>query len=257
MSTTNQNTLEGQVAIVTGAASGIGAALVEQLCGAGVTVLAVDINAEALAALADQHGCKPHVADVTSEAANQQLAQVARDELGGIDLAFLNAGVLGRPREQLGDEYQTGDLDLAQWHRVSAVNLDSVIYATIAIAAVMGEGGAIITTASTAGLTAWSPTPFYTATKHGVIGWTRAVAESLASQDITINAICPGGVATPLVGLDATVAESVPRILHPAQVADAMISTALSGATGTAVSVVADREPVVQTHEFNDVPGFP
>lgn len=249
--------LEGRSAIVTGAASGIGAALVEHLCDANANVLAVDINVDALAALADAHGCRAHAGDVTREEVNAEIVQVALEAFGAIDLAFLNAGVLGRPRETHNDAYRTGDLDLAQWHRVSAVNLDSVIYGTVAIAAGMSEGGAIITTASTAGLVAWAPTPFYSATKHGVIGWTRAIAESLAHQNITVNAICPGGVATPLVGLTAEVAEAVPRLLHPRQVAEAMIATAMSGSTGTAVSVVAGRDAVVQTHEFADVPGFP
>lgn len=249
--------LSGKTALVTGAASGIGAALVAELTQNGARVVACDVQAEALAELAAAHGCETQVVDVTTESANREMFAAAVATVGELDLVFLNAGILGRPREEHNERYATGDLNLDQYRKVRAVNTDSVIYGTVAAAPVMRAGGGIIATASTAGLVAWKPTPFYSATKHAVVGWTRAIADSLADQQITINAICPGGVATPLVGLTAEVAKSIARILDPAQVAQAAIATALSGATGTAVSVVADREPIVQTHDFNAVPGFP
>ena len=249
--------LSGKSALVTGAASGIGAALVAKLCEAGATVVAVDIQEEALAKLVYQHGCVTHVADITTEAANRTMVSMASAASGPIDLVFLNAGVLGRSREEQGEPYAVGELNLDQYRKVMAVNTDSVIFGTVAAAPSMNAGGAIIVTASAAGLVPWMPTPFYSATKHAVVGWTRAVADSLAAQDITINAICPGGVATPLLGLTADVAQDIPRLLDPADVAEAAIATALSGVTGTAVSVVANRDPVVQTHDFNSIPNFP
>jgi len=249
--------LSGKSALVTGAASGIGRALVGRLIDSGAQVLACDINADALSAMNDLDGCSTRVVDVTDEEANRAMVAAAVETMGGLDLVFLNAGVLGRPREEHREPYQAGELNLDQYRKVRAVNTDSVIYGTVAVAAVLNPGGGIIATASTAGLVGWQQTPFYSATKHAVVGWVRASADALATQGATINAICPGGVATPLVGLTAEAASDIPRILDPAQVADAAISTALSGANGTAVSVVADREPVVQTHDFNDVPGFP
>lgn len=249
--------LAGKKALVTGAASGIGAALVAQLCQAGATVVAVDIQEKALAALVYEHGCVTHTADIATEAANRNMVAVASGASGSLDLVFLNAGVLGRTREEQSESYAVGDLDLDQYRKVMAVNTDSVIYGTVAAANAMSNGGAIIVTASAAGLVPWMPTPFYSATKHAVVGWTRAVADSLLEQDITINAICPGGVATPLLGLTAEAAQDAPRLLDPAHVAEAAIATALSGATGTAVSIVANRDPVVQTHDFNAIPSFP
>lgn len=249
--------LQGQHALVTGAASGIGAALVERLSAGGAAVFAVDIQADALAELAQEHGCLTHVADITTEVANHQMISQATESMGGLDLVFLNAGVLGRTREEQGDPYLVGDLDLDQYRKVMTVNTDSVIYGTVAAAPAMARGGGIVVTASAAGLVPWQPTPFYTATKHAVVGWTRAVADALATQGITINAICPGGVATALLGLTAEAAKAVPQLLDPAVVADAAIATATSGATGTAVSVVANRDAVVQTHSFNPVPEFP
>ena len=249
--------LTGKNALVTGAASGIGAALVAELTANGATVMAVDIQAEALAGLADRHGCATAVVDVTTEEANRAMFADAVASIGELDLVFLNAGVLGRTREEQGEPYRVGELDLDQYRTVLAVNTDSVIYGTVAAAGVMRAGGGIIVTASAAGLVPWHPTPFYTATKHAVVGWARAVAGSLGEQDLTINAICPGGVATALIGLTADVADDVPRLLHPRDVAQAAIATATGGATGTAVSVVANRNPVVQTHDFNAVPDFP
>lgn len=249
--------LEGKTALVTGAASGIGAALVAQLSAQGAQVVAVDIQAEALADLAATHGCLTQTVDITTEQANRDMVAAAVEAVGKLDLVFLNAGVLGRSREEQGQPYLVGDLDLDQYRKVMAVNADSVIFATVAAAPHMQTGGGIIVTASAAGLVPWKPTPFYTATKHAVVAWARAVSDSLAEQNITINAICPGGVATALLGLTAEVAKDVPSLLDPAQVAEAAIATATSGATGTAVSVVANRDNVVQTHDFTSIPDFP
>jgi len=249
--------LKDKTALVTGAASGIGAALVAELTGAGAAVVAVDIQADALSELAAAHGCEFQVVDVTSESANRAMFEQAVAQIGELDLVFLNAGVLGRPREEHGDAYDVAELNLDQYRKVRAVNIDSVIYGTVAAASAMRAGGGIIATASTAGLVPWKPTPFYSATKHAVVAWVRSLADSLAESEITINAICPGGVATPLVGMTAEAAKDIPRILDPAQVARAAIQTATGDATGTAVSVVANRSEVVQTHEFTTVPGFP
>lgn len=249
--------LSGKGALVTGAASGIGAALVAQLVNQGASVFAVDIQAEILNELGAQHGCATHVADITTEEANRAMVSAAVDAIGSLDLAFLNAGVLGRSRVEQGEPYAVGELSLDQYRKVMAVNTDSVIYGTVAAADAMSPGGAMVVTASAAGLMPWKPTPFYSATKHAVVGWVGAVADSLTEQGITINAICPGGVATPLLGLSAEAADDAPRLLAPSQVAEAAIATALDDTTGTSVSVVANRTPVVQTHDFNSIPGFP
>lgn len=244
-------------AIVTGAASGIGAALVTRLRAGGADVLAVDVQAEPLERLAAETGCRPHVADVTSQAANEAMAEAAVDAFGRLDLAFLNAGVLGRGRDDQAEAYRVGELDLDQYRRVMPVNTDAVIFGTVAVAAAIEPGGGIVVTASAAGVVPWPPTPFYTASKHAVVGWVRATAGALAEQQVTINAICPGGVATALLGLTAEDAAGSARLLDPDVVAEAAIATATGDATGTAVTVVAGRDPVVQTHEFAPIPGFP
>lgn len=251
--------LDGNVAVVTGGGSGIGRAIVEALVVGGASVLAADLDALALEAVAEATGCATIEVDVTSEQANNDMMSAAMDRFGRLDLAFLNAGVLGRPRTSHGDPYLASDLDLDRYRAAMAVNTDAVVYGTVAATKVMAAtgGGAIIATASTAGLTAWPITPFYAASKHAVVGWVRAMGESLALEGVTMNAICPGGVATPLVGRVAADAGDETRLLRPSTVAEAAIATALSGANGQAVSVVAGRDPIWQAHDFSDVPGFP
>ena len=113
-------------------------------------------------------------------------------------------------------------------------------------------GGAIVITASVAGLIAWPPDPVYTISKHGLVGYVRSIAPSLAEQGITINAVCPGATGCFEPG-------QIPdglAVLAPEVLAAAMVDIATDTGTGRAASVVADREPVVQFHEFGEVEGF-
>lgn len=250
--------VEGKNAFVTGGASGIGGEIVRQLVAQGAKVVAVDRNEGALAALAAEVGCDIAAIDVTSPDANRSIVERCQAN-GGVDYAFLNAGILGRAMGSLGDPYAVIDLDLDRYRQVMAVNTDAVVFGTVAAAEAMASsgGGAIVATASTAGLVGWPSTPMYCASKHAVVGWVRGIADSLAADNITINAICPGGVATPLVGRSPDDAGNEEALLRPSTVAAAAIATAVGGGTGHAVSVVAGREPVVQNHDFNSVPGFP
>ena len=249
----------GKVAIVTGGGSGIGAAIVRNLRGAGALVMAVDQNSSALEAVAAGTGCAFTEVDVTDELANREMVATALTEFGRLDMAFLNAGILGRKRESHREPYNAGDLDLDEYRAAMAVNTDGVVFGTVAAAEAIAEsgGGSIVVTASTAGLVPWSMTPFYSASKHAVVGWVKSMAESLGRQGININAICPAGVATPLVGLESEDAGDESRLLTPDSVAAAAVEVASADYTGQAVSVVAGRDEVAQIHPFNDVPGFP
>lgn len=247
--------LGGLVAVVTGAASGIGAALTETLTSNGARVLAADIDAERCAVVAEQTGATPWVGDIRSSAANHDLFAAAVDAFGGIDLAFLNAGIAG---QDLTVPFRVIDLDPEGWDLVSAVNLDSVIHGTVAATRAMAGhgGGSIVATASVAGLVGYEPTPMYTATKSAVVGWVRAVATDLAGHGVRINAICPAGVATPLVGVDAEAASANERLLHPHDLAAEMVLTALGDTTGAAFSVVDKRTPRREQYEFPPVRDF-
>ncbi|MEM7094450.1 MAG: SDR family NAD(P)-dependent oxidoreductase [Actinomycetota bacterium] len=249
--------LTGKAAIVTGGASGIGEALVVQLRDAGADVLAVDLDQPGLDRVSEATGCTTMHIDVTSRAAN--LAVVARciELFGTLDLSFLNAGVLDRKREELGDPFGVNDLDFDRYELVRGVLLDAVVHGTAAATERMQGDGTIIATASAAGLVPWHPTPIYSAMKHGVVGWVRAVAPALERDGVRINAICPGGIATPLLGVPAERSESIDRMLSPREVAAAMIELALGDRTGEAWSIVANRDPVLQPHDFNAIPDFP
>lgn len=254
--TRSGQSLQARRAIVTGGGSGIGAELVSQLVAGGAKVLAADLDARGLEAVTAATGASTMVLDVADgEGANMAMVAEAVAALGGVDLVFLNAGILGRPIGDQGSPYTVAALDASRYRAVAAVNIDGVVFGTLAAAASM-SGGAIVATASAAGLVPWAPDPFYTATKHAVVGWVRAIAPALTTQGITIDAICPGGVATPLVGADAADAADRPNLLAPAQVAEAMIVTALEPGTGRAVSVVAGRDEVRQEHRFSDIAGF-
>jgi NAD(P)-dependent dehydrogenase (short-subunit alcohol dehydrogenase family) len=113
-----------------------------------------------------------------------------------------------------------------------------------------------VVTASIAGLTAWNRDPFYTATKHAAVGWVRGIAPALQSQKVSINAICPGGVATPLVGLERLESDN-PNLLNPEEVAHAILDIAQGNSTGKAFVIKAGQEPLTQVYDFTAIEGFP
>jgi len=212
-------------ALVTGGASGIGAAAVALLRAEGAEVTSLDL----------QTGF-----DV-SEA-------VAWEGVAAVDFAFLNAGV------STGVD-QIADLDEASYRRALGANVDGVVLGTRRMAQVMEPGSAIVATASLAGLVPLPLDPVYTSTKHAVVGFVRAVAPQLHERGITINALCPGFADTPIVGDELrewVAGQSIP-LIRPDAVAAAALTAACSGETGQAWVVQPGREPLV--YEFRGVPG--
>jgi NAD(P)-dependent dehydrogenase (short-subunit alcohol dehydrogenase family) len=214
-----------RTALVTGAASGIGAAAVGLLSGEGSDVVSLDLATGF---------------DVSDAA--------AWEDVGAVDFAFLNAGVSTGVNE-------ITELDDESYRRAYGANVDGVMFGTRRMAQVMEPGSAIVATASLAGLVPMPLDPIYTLTKHAVVGFVRAVAPQLQERGITINALCPGFTDTSIV--DAKLREwvagqSIPLI--PAEtVAAAALTAARSGETGRAWVVQPGREPLV--YEFRGVPG--
>lgn len=186
----------GKVAIVTGGASGIGAAIVRDLARRGARVVVADYDLEGAAALAAEAGpgvvaCRVDTADPEQVAA---MVDFAVDECGRLDLAVNNAGIGGASAP-------VGETALDDWRRVIDVNLHGVFYGLrYQIPAMLrAGGGAIVNMASILGAVGWRGSAGYVAAKHAIVGLTRAAALDYATRGIRVNAVGPAFIATPLI----------------------------------------------------------
>ena len=187
---------ENQVALVTGAASGIGRALVQRFAAEGAAVVAVDIVEEALHKVVTElqsQGAKATacMANVSSDADVEHMLTLAKSTYGHLDILCNNAGIMDLMTP-------AADVPLALWDRVLAINLTGPFLACRhAIPMMLDQGGGkIINTASEAGLRGGAAGTPYTVSKHGVVGLTRSIAFHYGNQGIRCNAVCPGGVET-------------------------------------------------------------
>ena len=188
--------LEDRVAVVTGAASGIGLATCRRFAAEGATVVAVDIDVTAGKAVAEELGGMFVPADVTSPEDNDHVYAQAYSTYGRVDIAFHNAGI-SPP-----DDDSILDTGLEAWRRVQDVNLTSVyLGCKAAIPYMLEQGrGSIINTASfVATVGAATSQISYTASKGGVLAMTRELGVQFAREGIRVNALSPGPVATPLL----------------------------------------------------------
>jgi len=188
--------LAGKVAVVTGAGSGIGRAIVKRFVEEGAQVVGGDLNPAGLESLTGEvtglAGALAGVSgDISDRAAAEQLVETALSAYGTLDIVINNAGIM--------DEFvPLGSLDDDLWRKVLGVNLDGTMYVTRkALPTLLAKGkGAIVNIASIGGLFGGRSGVSYTVSKHAVIGFTRSVAYHYAMQGIRCNAICPGGVST-------------------------------------------------------------
>jgi 3-hydroxybutyrate dehydrogenase len=218
--------LQGQVAVITGSTSGIGQAMARALACEGVAVVlngfgdGAKIEADR-AALAAETGVEVryHAADMTRPDQIADMVAFAKAELGRLDILVNNAGIQHvAPVDEFPPE---------KWDAIIAINLTSAFHATRAAIPIMkAQGrGRIVNLASAHGLVASPFKSAYVAAKHGIVGFTKTAALELARNGVTVNAICPGYVKTPLV--EAQIADQAKaRGIAPERVVEEVILAA-------------------------------
>jgi len=207
--------LEDKVAMVTGAGSGIGAAMARRFAEEGAKVVVADINEEAAREVAGNIKKAGGIAlaveqDVSDAKSVEKSVEVAVEKFGRLDVAVNNAGITG-------DLKPTADYSLEGWDKVIAVNLSSVFYGMKhqIPAMLRSGGGSIVNIASILGSVGARDSAGYNAAKHGVVGLTKTAALEYSKDGVRVNAIGPGYIDTPLLkALDKEVYDGLVG-LHP------------------------------------------
>lgn len=233
--------LQGKNVVITGVASGIGLAACRLFAAEGAQVIGVDLDEDAVeAAVAPVDGTA--VVGSVADPALWDEVIAAADGLGGVDVAYLNAGLYGfnGPIEEL-------PLDLYQ--RTIDANIGGVVLGTRALVPALRArgGGAIVVTASVAGIVAFEGNPVYTLTKQAVAGFVRAIAPSLVADGISIDAVCPGIVDTPMTSIAMGGGDpkdlGIP-LISPETIAGVALDLATSDGTGRCRAVRERAEPI-------------
>jgi NAD(P)-dependent dehydrogenase (short-subunit alcohol dehydrogenase family) len=238
-----------KVALVTGGASGIGRAVATALAERGALVAIVDVDEQEGAAVAARLDGEFVAADVSDLHQCLHAVEVVCERFGGVDLVHLNAGV--STGCGLGE-----DFSLDAYRRAMGVNLDGVAFGVhAALPALKARGGgAIVATASLAGLTGVPFDPIYGANKHAVVGLVRALGPALAGEGIRVNAVCPGFAESKIIEpiRDALSAQGLP-IIPAERVAETVVTLFEGEMSGECWYVQAGRPS--EPFAFRGIPG--
>lgn len=198
--------LTDKIAVITGGGSGIGLATVKRFAQAGAKVVIGDVTDQTQ--LADEIGGMYIQTDVSNEEEVKHLMKTASDAFGRIDLVFNNAGVSGM-------KGRVTENPVSNYRRAFEINSMGILHGMKHAAGHMVRGGAIINTASMLGLRGDVNSSPYVSSKFSVVGLTVTAALELASQNIRVNCICPGKIATPMVNWETDAQRQATQLMIP------------------------------------------
>ncbi len=252
--------LTGKVALVTGGASGIGRATAQALAARGATAVVADVNVAGGTEVAARLGSPFVELDVSDPDAWTEAVAHVVGACGGLDIVHLNAGI--PTFKGSGDEFAAvfdiEAMPVENYRRIVGINIDGVVFGIRACVGALASrgGGAIIATASAAGVIAFPPDPIYTATKHAVVGLVRSIAPVLAPRGITCNAILPGAVDTAILaeGFADKAREIGVPMGTPEEIAEGVLGVIDGGGTGDLWLLLAGKAPL--RYAFAPVPGL-
>jgi NAD(P)-dependent dehydrogenase (short-subunit alcohol dehydrogenase family) len=246
--------LQKSVAVVTGAASGIGLASTRRLFSEGAQLVIIDKNTDALAKVASEYKAVPISGDVgllsTWSAVREAVVKLNKP----LGVLHLNAGIAPNP----------GDIDsisYEEYDKVISTNINGVFYGVKELltelskgASVLGES-CVVVTASMASLIGFSLSPVYCLTKHAVAGLVRSLEQPFKAKSIRINALCPSFVDTPLLGDQAKYAISQLgfEMLAPEEIAEALMFCLRNDISGQCVICQVGLPPII--YQYRGVPG--
>ncbi|MCR9258828.1 MAG: SDR family oxidoreductase [Pseudomonadaceae bacterium] len=238
------NPIQDGYLVVTGAASGIGLAVSEAAAKTGACVLALDIadresaGVQRLLSAPNVDFLQCDVSDI--EAWNEVVSALVKKPTH----LFLNAGIQIAPPDAPLSEYQFDALRLDRYRKMMGVNVDGVVFGLHTLLPKLRDGGSVVVTSSLAGITPYSVDPLYAMSKHAVAGLVRSLGPTLKSRNITLNALCPGGIDTGIIPFEQKSNSPTGEFMTPEHIAEEVLALFDAEETGKTWAKVAQNKPV-------------